>query len=294
MNIISGIHVEITNICTLKCPGCPRTQFIGQFPSKWKNSSLDQTDLLNFLDIDLSGKTITFCGNYGDPIYHSDLFSIIDSFHKKGANVEIVTNGSYKSATWWKELSGLLGENDSITFSVDGLENTNKIYRVNSDWKSIQLGIKTVVKNTTAKVSWKFIPFIHNEDQIYKAEYLSKELGINFELTPSDRWDKFTNHLKPLNFKGAREELRKKENGVSAKCASGAQHFISAEGYYSPCCFVGTHQFYYKTEFGKNKKAYNIKDHTLTEILRKPTVIEFYNSITTGPLPVCQFNCPAE
>ena len=58
--IVTGFHIEPTNICTLKCPGCARTQFIDKWPSRWKNYNLDINKVMNFLDIDLTDKHINF------------------------------------------------------------------------------------------------------------------------------------------------------------------------------------------------------------------------------------------
>ena len=52
--MINGLHIELTNKCTLKCSGCSRTSFIKQFPTKWQNKELDLDQLVNFLDLDLA------------------------------------------------------------------------------------------------------------------------------------------------------------------------------------------------------------------------------------------------
>ena len=42
LDSITGFHLEPTNICTLKCPRCPRTNFLEQFGTqKWNNLNLD-------------------------------------------------------------------------------------------------------------------------------------------------------------------------------------------------------------------------------------------------------------
>jgi hypothetical protein len=79
-------------------------------------------------------------------------------------------------------------------------------------------------------------------------------------------------------------------SGVDAKCAVGNQHFITADGHYSPCCYIADHRFYYKTEFGKNKKTHSIINNSLTSILSKPAVVNFYQTLDS--IPACQFNCP--
>ena len=59
---IQGFHIEPTNICTLKCPRCSRTDFINQFGNKWTNKNLNLDDFKNFLDIDLYNKEYYICG----------------------------------------------------------------------------------------------------------------------------------------------------------------------------------------------------------------------------------------
>jgi hypothetical protein len=70
----------------------------------------------------------------------------------------------------------------------------------------------------------------------------------------------------------------------------GIDHFITADGFYSPCCFIADHRFYYKTIFGKQKKFYNIQEYTLSQMLAESTVIDFYQNLDQQP--GCQFNCP--
>jgi len=118
-----------------------------------------------------------------------------------------------------------------------------------------------------------------------------------FDISPSDRFDQQTEHLRPTtNLVGVRyhkQQQWKKHNeliAVAPKCASGREHFITADGHYSPCCYVADHRFYYKTDFGKNKNRYSITNTSLTGILGQPTVIDFYQSLDS--VSACQFNCP--
>lgn len=294
---IQALHIEPTNICTLKCAGCARTRFIDQWPQHWRNHSLDTNSLMQFLDIDLTGVLVNFCGNYGDPIYHPDFVQMVQAFKQRGAHVKIVTNGSYKKSEWWQDLTSGLDHNDTVTFSVDGVPENFTQYRANADWTSIQAAM-TVCAQAPCKTTWKYIPFAFNQHNIDQAAALSQQLGIDhFDISPSDRFDPQTEHLRPsdqlLGLRYHKQQEWKNQTGlanVAPKCASGREHFVTADGYYSPCCFVADHRFYYKTDFGKNKNRYSIENNTLTSILNQPTVIDFYQSLDS--ISACQYNCP--
>jgi organic radical activating enzyme len=295
---ISGLHIEPTNICTLKCPGCARTRFIDKWPQHWHNHNIDINQLLKFLDIDLTGIRINLCGNYGDPIYHPDLIEFVDKLKQQGAILSITTNGSYKKTDWWKNFVKVLTVNDTVVFSVDGTPENFTQYRVNADWNSIHEAM-TVCASSSCKTKWKYIPFSYNHETIESARQLSNQIGIDeFSITPSDRYDAQTMHFKPgQQFVGERFQLQQQwknsniGNKINPMCNNGDEHFITAEGYYSPCCYLADHRFYYKTPFGKNKEQYNIKNYTLTEILSRPQTVEFFQTLdqNTG----CQYNCPA-
>lgn len=294
---ITGFHIEPTNICTLKCAGCARTRFIDNWPQHWKNQNLSIDLLLHFLDINLTNKKISLCGNYGDPIYHPDFINFVKGLKSRGAIVSITTNGSYKKHEWWEELVSNLNSSDTITFSVDGTPENFTQYRVNADWESIKVGME-VVANSHCDSFWKYIPFAFNQGDIEQVEKLSQTIGIKkFRVEFSDRFDEKTQALIPdISLIGSRytSQVAWKSNEgnllVNPKCNSGKEHFITADGYYSPCCFLADHRFYYKNQFGKDKTSYQINNHTLSEILAKPEVVTFYKNLNQQS--GCQYNCP--
>jgi MoaA/NifB/PqqE/SkfB family radical SAM enzyme len=251
---------------------------------------------MQFLDIDLHGLVVTMCGNYGDPIYHPDLLELIKAFKSQGAVLDIITNGSYRKQSWWQELTNELSSDDSVTFSIDGIPENFTQYRVNGDWETIHDAINVCVESS-CKTIWKFIPFSYNENNIQQARQLSMDLGMDqFKVDFSDRFDEVTMHFKPNEDKIA-ARWNNQQNWKQSiatqqlvpECQNGKMHYVSADGYYMPCCYTGDHRFYYKNEFGKNKRQYAIKDNTLSEILKKSVVGEFYDKLTDHT--VCQYNC---
>jgi MoaA/NifB/PqqE/SkfB family radical SAM enzyme len=295
LDSIKGFHIEPTNICTLKCPRCPRTTFIEQFGNKWGNQQINLTHFKKFFDIDLTDKEFLLCGNYGDPIYYNELFPMIAWIKEQKARVSIVTNGSYKKINWWKQLVSLLDERDHLTFSIDGTPDNFTNYRINADWKSIRDGIQ-VAANSSVNTTWKYITFSFNEHTIEEARLLSTEYGIkNFMVVNSDRWLGESDPFKPKTVIGPRQEVimqwkPEKKSQISPLCKiSNAEHFISANGFYSPCCYSAEYHFYYASEFYKNKQMYDISNISLSRILE--TTQPFYNNIETTQPKYCSFNC---
>jgi MoaA/NifB/PqqE/SkfB family radical SAM enzyme len=295
---IKGFQIEPTNICTLKCPGCSRTQFIKRWPQHWNNHYLDVKQVLNFLDIDLKNKRINLCGNYGDPIYHPDLIDFVVQLKKTGAVVSMVTNGSYKDKHWWQSLVDCLDSNDTIYFSIDGLPENFTEYRINADWDSIKIGIE-ISTASKCQTIWKYIPFDYNQNNIEQVKAMSQDLGFDkFLVEPSDRFDEHTLNFLPKSdtLMGQRYHYMQdwKQQKIipelNPRCHSKSEHFISASGFYTPCCYLSDHRFYYKTTFGKNKNKFNIANTTLSQILGESDVINFYQILDQQP--GCQYNCP--
>ena len=290
---ITGFTIEPTNICTLKCPKCSRTQFIEQFPRHWKNKQLNLEHLKAFLDIDLTDLCFTICGDYGDAIYYDDLINLVSWLKQSKAVVSIHTNGSYKSKDWWEELASHMDTQDRVVFALDGLPNNFTKYRINADWESIQTGINTI--KGKVKLVWQFIPFSFNEHQIDEVKQYSQDLGFDeFLIVNSSRWDSLDDPLRP---KEANETeiiwKSQQDRAIAPKCKmNNYEHFITSSGYYTPCCWVANHNFYHKSEFYENKNQYDISNTTISNILKSKQTLDFFQHIETKKPSVCTYNCP--
>ena len=297
-SMITGLHIEPTNICTLKCAACSRTHFISDWPKQWENHSLDVDDLLTFLDIDLDGMFIRLCGNYGDPIYHPDFEYFVQRLKSRKSTLEIVTNGSHKSRQWWEHLVRQLDHEDRVVFSIDGLPENFQQYRVNGHWPTISDAISVCVASPV-QTTWKYIPFAFNEHCIDQARILSQSMGMDqFRVHKSNRFDRpETVIFQPRrDFTDDQTQNRvafkkDQEQDINPRCAKGHEHYISAQGQYTPCCYIGEHHFYYKTIFGKNRSSYDIKNNTLTGLLELEQTKNFYQNILIDKHKVCQFSC---
>ena len=179
------LEIEITTRCPIKCPACPRT-----YQTDWDTGYLDEKLVFKTFDDDYYN-TIRLCGCYGDCLYHPDFVEIARHASTiTNKNIGFETNGSYRRPEFWQELSEIeWKQKHEFIFSIDGLEDTNHIYRKNSDWESIMYGVNTLAgAKSKPKLSWQMLVFPYNQHQVETAKALSKKLGFdNFSASKSLR-----------------------------------------------------------------------------------------------------------
>jgi MoaA/NifB/PqqE/SkfB family radical SAM enzyme len=176
---ITSFNIEGTNWCYLKCSACDRTI---RKEHVRKRNDLDYNIFERLINedlnqIDLRPVAFNFCGIYGDNLYHPDILNIFRLIKSRGSRIVLETNGSYKDREFWNELVSILTPYDTVNFSIDGLEDTNPIYRKGSSWKHIYEAMEIVGKSGVDS-EWKYIVFKHNQHQIQEAQTLAKKLGI--------------------------------------------------------------------------------------------------------------------
>jgi MoaA/NifB/PqqE/SkfB family radical SAM enzyme len=184
------VHLELSSKCVLKCPRCPRTEL----NLDRLNQEITLADFKSGFPVDVLNQIehFIFCGDIGDPIYATEFLEIVEYIKQHSSTrLRIITNGSYKKADWWQRLGQLLDHNDRVTFSVDGWDNeSNNRYRVNSDFDSIVLGIKTLRESSECVIQWSAIYFAFNQDKITHMREFATSLGCNqFETVKSSKFD---------------------------------------------------------------------------------------------------------
>lgn len=179
---IKHLHIELSSNCNSACPTCPRNIDGGITHPYLNPGSITLTDFKticqkNFLKQILS---INFCGNYGDPFMCRDVLEILDYIYECN-NIEVVfhTNGGIRNETFWKRLGKISSmQSLRVIFSIDGLEDTNHLYRIGVDWNRLMKNCKTFISNG-GDAWWDMLVFKHNEHQIKSAKQLAKKLGFN-------------------------------------------------------------------------------------------------------------------
>lgn len=190
MLIDNPLEIELTTKCTLGCPACPRNN-PNEPAEQWDVGHIN-TDLAKKFANSPVDRSYLFVGCFGDPIYHPDFIDIVKYYLDKERRFAVHTNGSFKKQKWWDELATLnWSDRQRFTFSVDGLEDTNHIYRIRANWESIMRGMKTMGSLPSDRkplLEWKMLVFPYNEHQVPEAKQLANEIGIDmFSPVKSER-----------------------------------------------------------------------------------------------------------
>jgi len=271
---IKAIHLEVTQNCQASCPMCDRNM-----NGKGINPhiNLDELSLEDCKKIFLPEfiaqlNTMYMCGNLGDPIVARDTLEIFKYFREHNTNMwlSMNTNAGAKNEQWWKELAEVFGRMGAVIFSVDGLRDTNHIYRQGVVWDNVERNMKAFI-SAGGRARWDFLIFEHNQHQVEEAETLANAWGCEKFMKKKtgrfitqdskkkeshqavDKKGKVAAELKKPDIKyqnnalKTQEKVEKKYNSMDAyydsapiicKVKKDNSLFITAEGLALPCCWT--------------------------------------------------------
>jgi len=258
------IHYEPTSRCNAACPMCARN-VNGQgcvVPLQDLSLELFQTQISSCLG---QLEKVFFCGAVGDPCADKTLLEKIQWLkqQQKDIVVGINTNGSIRNPTWWTQCGELLnGVFDYVVFSIDGLEDTNHIYRVGVQYKKIMENAQAYIA-TGASAHWDMLVFDHNKHQINTCKQLANSMGFSwFRSKETDRWDQFDlGQIKPVN----NPKKIDYHSIDSIQCERNIEQstYIDHRGQEFPCCHIGE-MYYSTTQVHDNQ---DILNHTPQELM---------------------------
>ena len=184
---LGHIHIELSSHCNAACPNCPRfwchTEIV-QPELELTSITFDQFRTWFPIETIKKIKRWIFCGTNGDPMMAKDVYEILEYIvNNSDASIQLNTNGGTRSTAFWTKLGNLFSSSHPdilryVIFSVDGLEDTNHIYRRNVKWSTVWNNMQAYAA-TGAQSQWDFLIFKHNEHQLAEAEELSKQIGIS-------------------------------------------------------------------------------------------------------------------
>ena len=252
MRDIKVLHVEPTDVCQAACPLCLRE--IDENFDKDQKHHLTVTQIQSAFDVETikNLQKMFMCGNYGDPAAGRHTQEIYQYFRSINPNITLGmnTNGALQNTNWWKDLATLFNQpRDYVVFSIDGLEDTNHIYRVNADWNRLVANAQEFIA-AGGSAHWDMLVYQHNQHQVDACEQLAKSLGFTwFRAKVSKR--PYINQLAapvgwktPATVRGIIQCIALKESSM----------YIDAQGRVSPCCWLGGTQ----TNFVKDLDAVKV------------------------------------
>jgi len=266
LNYVRVLHLEPTDVCQAACPLCAR-ETDAEFDKDLKHHlTVPQIKELLSAEFIQNLDKMFMCGNYGDPAAGSDTLALYDYFRTINPNIVLGmnTNGGIRDTNWWTQLAQKLNQlQDYVVFSIDGLADTNHIYRRNVDWLHVMSNAAAFI-DAGGNAHWDMLVYRHNEHQVDACEQLAKQLGFKwFRAKISKRpyiagletpvfWNKSNPNNGPINCHALNEQ----------------SVYIDAQGRVSPCCWLGSRQSNFVDNF-----------------------IKIQSSWPTDPHPVCKENC---
>ena len=276
---VKVLHLESTTVCNAACPQCARED------ASLYNDATDRAELtvekikelfsVPFIE---NLEKVFMCGDFGDPAANHATLDIFEHFRSVNPTIQLGlnTNGSIQNTRWWSRLGNLLSlPGDYCVFSIDGLQDTNRIYRINTNFKKIIENATAFIKAGGA-AQWDMLVFAHNEHQINDARNLAKNLGFtHFRSKVSKRFASIpiVGLEPPASFKLPNVP---KPTCVDCFILKEKSLYVSATGEIFPCCWIGNYVF--------------SRDHDLDNLL-KDNFKQLFSTMDSNPHPICLKTC---
>jgi len=252
---IKVLHLEPTDVCQAACPLCARETDTNFDRSQKNHLTIDQ--ILNHIDSGLIQQLdkMFMCGNYGDPAAGRHTLDIYRYF--RTINPEITlgmnTNGAIQNTAWWQILGEIFHrQRDYVVFSIDGLEDTNHVYRRGVDWKKLMNNVRSYI-STGASAHWDMLVYKHNEHQVDACERLARDLGFTWFRAKVSRRQIRAGLQQPIQW----QPLSITPAEIHCHALNEKSMYIDAQGRSSPCCWLGSRQQYFITDIEQVQSTWN-------------------------------------
>jgi MoaA/NifB/PqqE/SkfB family radical SAM enzyme len=323
---LEQINIELTTKCQAACPMCARNDYGYKTRTDFPIVDMSFNDWTSIFDNSELPKLkrIFFNGNYGEPIISKHIFEILDySFDKwPDTLMDFSTNGSVRTTDWWSTLANRYKNKLlKVRFAIDGLEDTNHIYRIGVNFKKAMSNAEAFIQ-AGGYAEWQWITFRHNAHQVEEARLLSQDYGFkSFNEKSSSKTSGFVftsdtdgywimppnNTPEPPKLTEYKPDIRdslksyqkqeikwiKANRQLDCSAKDRQTIYISADGHVYPCAWVGQYPDTYKhTNF---KQAIGHVDNNAINIgleaamLWLPKVEQSWNckTIKDGMLATC-------
>jgi MoaA/NifB/PqqE/SkfB family radical SAM enzyme len=277
---IKILHLEPTTACNAACPQCAREDINFYNDAVHRSElTLDQVQSMFPAKFIAQLDKLMMCGNFGEPAISNHTVKIFKWARSINPSITLGmnTNGGLRTTTWWRELGKLFNQpTDYVVFSIDGLDDTNHVYRRNVNWKNLVRNAEAFI-TAGGSAHWDMLIYQHNEHQVDQAQQLAKDMGFKwFRAKVSNRFS-----WRPVDFLRPPKSwvLDQSQHRDTIRCHALEEKslYVCATGEIMPCCFIGPHVFN--------------RDRDLAQALATPGFQTIVDRWITDPLPICQQSC---
>lgn len=258
---IRVLHLEPTDVCQARCPLCARETDV-EFDRRRQNHLTIEQILKHFPNESIKNLDKMFmCGIYGDPAAGKHTMDIYNYFRLINSTVVLGmnSNGAIQTTFWWHALGKLFNQPlDYVVFSIDGLEDTNQIYRRGVDWKKLIANAEAFI-NAGGSAHWDMLVYRHNQHQVDECEQLARKMGFKwFRAKVSKR--PFINGLEfPIGWKQSTQQ----PGTINCHALNEKSMYIDARGVPNPCCWLGGKQNSTQHDFTVIQQQWNSDPNTV-------------------------------
>ena len=249
LHSVSVLHLESTDVCQAACPSCARETDKEFDKAQQHHLTIDQ--ILQHVEESHLAKLdkMFMCGNYGDPAAGRHTMEIFRYFRRVNSTITLGmnTNGAVQDRSWWQALGKLFqGARDYVVFSIDGLADTNHIYRRGVIWQRLMQNVEAYIA-TGASAHWDMLVYQHNQHQLEACQQLAKDLGFTWFRAKVSRRPLPNGLQLPITY---RAEV---QQGTDIRCHALREQsvYIDAQGRRSPCCWLGARQSNFVTDLSE-------------------------------------------
>ena len=252
---IKVLHLEPTDVCQAECPLCARETDINFDKSQRHHLSVDllasilPTEFISNLD------KMFMCGNYGDPAAGNHTIAIFEWFRQLNSDIVLGmnTNGGIGSTSWWHTLAKIFNQpQDYVVFSIDGLEDTNNQYRINVNWGKVMQNARAFIAGG-GSAHWDMLVYRHNEHQVDACEKLARDIGFRWFRAKVSKRPLINGLEAPVHWIPPKQYIKE----IKCHALSEKSLYIDAQGRVSPCCWLGSRQQDFVTDFDQIKNSWS-------------------------------------
>lgn len=293
---VEWIDIELTSFCNISCGGCFRN--VSKYADQINNKqNLSYETIVNKFSKESfpNIKIINFCGSVDEPTAHPEFMKIVEYFVGWNCHINIATNGSTKTETWWTKLAELLKDSaHNVTWGIDGSDQLSEVYRKGSNYTKVEKNYRAFNKAGGSSI-WQFIVFEHNEHQHELAKEKATDEGFGGFKT-------IYSHRKVGNVKAVESKIEETPY-IDCKYLAQQRIFVNHMGNVIPCCHLNSETLEWAagrkdvTRYGEilnqagGPLAINLKYNSLEDVIEGDVFEEIVNSWEDFSVPKCYHTC---